>query len=218
VKAYFYFPLAIAKESSVGDAVVTVRVKPMGGKIDQAGRLVFGLRNVGNYFVLRINAIENNLILFEFVNNRRFSRAAVSIDVETDHWYEIQVDTTGNRIQGYLDGESFIEYSTYAATMGEPGGINILVSGSLTTVKALLVFYPPDLSPTADFMHTHMIKPTIEQRTPWPPISRTSSTSSSNWECSKRLPARGSSFWALGANPWQIIPSVWPSSATPWLV
>jgi hypothetical protein len=56
--------------------------------------------------------------------------------------------------------------SAYAATMGEPGGINLLVSGSLTTVDALLVFYPADLSPTADFKHTHMIKPTIEQGTP----------------------------------------------------
>jgi hypothetical protein len=50
--------------------------------------------------------------------------------------------------------------------MGEPDGINILVSGSLTTVEALLVFFPADLSPTADIIHTHMIKPTIEQRAP----------------------------------------------------
>ncbi|MHC1744916.1 MAG: PEP/pyruvate-binding domain-containing protein [Syntrophobacteraceae bacterium] len=111
VKAYYYFPLAIAKESGVGDAVISTRVKPMGGRIDQAGGLAFGLRNVGNYFVLRVNALENNLILFEFVNNRRFSRASASLAIETGRWVDIQVETTGNHILGYLDDELLIDYT-----------------------------------------------------------------------------------------------------------
>ncbi len=111
VKAYYYFPLAIAKESRVGDAVIAARVRPMGGRIDQAGGLAFGLRNVGNYFVLRINGLENNLILFEYVNNRRFTRAVAPVEIETDRWYEIRVETSGHSIEGYLDGVLLLEYS-----------------------------------------------------------------------------------------------------------
>ena len=77
IGAYFYFPLAIAKESYVTDAALQVRVKPVAGSIDQAGGLAFGIRNVGNYFVFRINALEDNVILFEFVNNKRLTRATV---------------------------------------------------------------------------------------------------------------------------------------------
>ncbi len=109
VKAYYYFPLAVARESRVGDAVIAARVKPMGGRIDQAGGLAFGIRNVGNYFVLRVNALENNLILFEYVNNRRLTRASVSVEIETDRWYEIRVETSGNNILGYLDGDLMID-------------------------------------------------------------------------------------------------------------
>jgi pyruvate,water dikinase len=121
VKAYYYFPLAIAKESRVGDSVITTRVKPMGGRIDQAGGLAFGIRNVGNYFVLRINALENNVILFEYVNNRRFTRASASLEIETGRWYEIRVETEGNHILGYLDDELLIDTTAEWPAQGYVG-------------------------------------------------------------------------------------------------
>ena len=46
---YFHFPKAIAKGSAVADGALAVRVRPMGGVIDQAGGLAFGVRNMGNY-------------------------------------------------------------------------------------------------------------------------------------------------------------------------
>jgi pyruvate,water dikinase len=108
--AYYHFPLAIAKESGMGDAVLSVQVQPLGGRIDQAGGLAFGLRNVGNYFALRVNALENNLILFEFVNNRRYARTTTSVEIETGQWYTLQVEISGNHIKGYLDGKLLIEH------------------------------------------------------------------------------------------------------------
>ena len=51
IEAYFYFPLAIAKESEVADAVLEVRVQPVAGSVDRAGGLAFGIRNINNYFV-----------------------------------------------------------------------------------------------------------------------------------------------------------------------
>ena len=110
VGAYYHFPLAIAKESGTGDSVLSVEIQPTGGRIDQAGGLAFGLRNVGNYFVLRINALENNLILFEFVNNRRYERANTSVEIETGQWYALRVEVSGNRIKGYLDGKLLMEH------------------------------------------------------------------------------------------------------------
>ena len=111
VGAYYHFPLAIAKESDAGDSVLSVQIQPVGGRIDQAGGLAFGLRNVGNYFVLRINALENNLILFEFINNRRHERATTSVEIETSRWYTLRVEVSGNRIKGYLDGKLLMEHT-----------------------------------------------------------------------------------------------------------
>jgi len=64
IGAYFYFPLAIVKESYVTSGVLSVRVKPVAGSIDQAGGLAFGLRNVGNYFVsasIRLKTMSSSL-------------------------------------------------------------------------------------------------------------------------------------------------------------
>jgi len=111
VGAYYHFPLAIAKKGSVADAVLSAEIRPMGGRIDQAGGLAFGLRNVGNYFVLRVNALENNLILFEFINNRRHERATSPVEIETGRWYTIGVEVSGNSLKGYLDDRLLIEHT-----------------------------------------------------------------------------------------------------------
>ncbi len=121
VGAYYHFPLAIAKESGVGDAVLSAQVQPMGGRIDQAGGLAFGLRNVGNYFALRINALENNLILFEFINNRRHERATASVKVETGQWYTIRIEVSGREIKGYLDGKLLTKHTTDWPVQGHIG-------------------------------------------------------------------------------------------------
>ena len=46
IGAYYYFPLAIAKESWIGSGKASVRVKPVDGSIDRAGGLAFGIRDM----------------------------------------------------------------------------------------------------------------------------------------------------------------------------
>ncbi|HEX9884456.1 MAG TPA: PEP/pyruvate-binding domain-containing protein [Desulfobaccales bacterium] len=110
IEAYYYFPLAIAKESSVGDARLSVRTRCAAGKIDQAGGLAFAIRDVANYFVLRINALEDNFTLFEYVNNKRWQRANIQHPINTGQWYRITAAIAGNTLKSYLDGELLLEY------------------------------------------------------------------------------------------------------------
>jgi len=111
IRAYYYFPIAIARESAVSDAVVQVDVQPVSGSIDRAGGLVFGLMNVGNYFVLRINALEDNFNLFEFIHDKRFQRATVHQKIETGGWYRIKAEISGHTLKGYLNDVLLIEYT-----------------------------------------------------------------------------------------------------------
>ena len=76
MEAYYYFPLIIAKDSELAEGTIRVEVKAVGGHIDRAGGIVFGLRSLGNYFVWRLNALEDNLVLFEYDNHKRFQRAS----------------------------------------------------------------------------------------------------------------------------------------------
>ncbi|MBI5233812.1 MAG: pyruvate, phosphate dikinase [Deltaproteobacteria bacterium] len=110
IEAYYYFPIAIVRDLEIAEGTVNVKVKPAGGHIDRAGGLAFGIRDVNNYFVLRTNALEDNVILFEFLNSRRIKRASVNKTIETDKWHTLRVDVKGGLIQGYLNGEQVIEY------------------------------------------------------------------------------------------------------------
>jgi pyruvate,water dikinase len=121
IEAYYYFPLAIAKNSEVADATLQVRVKPVAGSVDQAGGLAFGIRNINNYFVLRINALEDNVILFEYVNNKRLTRARVEKGIKTGDWYSITLEISGNTLTGYLDDELLMEYTAERTLSGYVG-------------------------------------------------------------------------------------------------
>lgn len=111
MEAYFYFPLAIAKNSEISDGKVNVRVKAVKGHIDRAGGIAFGIRNSSYYYVMRINALEDNIILFEYVNGKRYQRAAINEEIRSDRWYDLSVEIRGKTIKGFLDGKSVIEYT-----------------------------------------------------------------------------------------------------------
>ncbi|MCX8030183.1 MAG: PEP-utilizing enzyme [Thermodesulfovibrionales bacterium] len=121
IEAYFYFPLAIAKNSEITDGVITLSVMPIAGNIDRAGGIAFGLKDVGNYFVFRINALEDNVTLFEYINNKRISRVQTKKKVESEKWYLLKVEVEGKYIKGYVDDELLVEYYTERDMQGYVG-------------------------------------------------------------------------------------------------
>jgi len=110
IEAYHYFPLAIAKASHLHKGTARVMVKPLSGTIDQAGGLAFAIRDWANYFVFRINALENNAVLFEFRNNKRIERATADMPIEAGSWYNLCAEAQGRLIRAYLDDVQVLEY------------------------------------------------------------------------------------------------------------
>jgi pyruvate, water dikinase len=121
IGAYYYFPLAVRKGSLMNGGKARVRVMLRAGLIDQAGGIAFGIRDVGNYFVFRINALENNAILFEFRHSKRFQLATVDIPIGSDRWYDLSVETAGHHVKGYLDGKLLIDYEANRSMEGYLG-------------------------------------------------------------------------------------------------
>jgi len=108
VEAYFYFPLAIAKGSEMEDGKASLRVRPVSGSIDQAGGLAFAVRTAGTYLVLRLNALEDNIILFAFKDGRRTELASARVPFETGQWRELAIEVQGSVVTGFVDGKPYI--------------------------------------------------------------------------------------------------------------
>jgi pyruvate, water dikinase len=121
IQAYFYFPLAIAKDGYLAAGRVGARVEPVDGLIDQAGGIAFGIQNIGNYFVFRLNSLEDNLILFEYVNSRRMERQSVARPLKSGQWYQLRIDVNGRSLTAFIDNEPVMTYEADRSLAGYVG-------------------------------------------------------------------------------------------------
>jgi pyruvate,water dikinase len=121
IQAYYYFPIAIAKESKVAQGTIQVLVNAEAGCLDRIGGLAFGIKNVGNYFLLCLDALEKTFTLFEFVNNRRIKRQTKNAPIESGRWYTITAKISETTIKGYLDDELLLEHPVDGPLAGYVG-------------------------------------------------------------------------------------------------
>lgn len=60
------YPICI-KDTSLKDGFVEVKFKPISGKEDQAGGLVWRVKGRDNYYIARANALEDNVTIYHTI-------------------------------------------------------------------------------------------------------------------------------------------------------
>lgn len=70
----YRFPLAIYKLLSTANVDVSVRFKAVAGSIDQAGGIALRLVDPNNYYVVRANALEDNVPCVQRPTHRDYRR------------------------------------------------------------------------------------------------------------------------------------------------
>jgi hypothetical protein len=96
------FNVIVAPESYAG-VDVAVRFKPISGREDASGGIVFRFTN-GAYYVVRANALEDNFRLYAYERGRRQLASAGVKAPALGQWHTIRVVTVGDRIQAWLNG------------------------------------------------------------------------------------------------------------------
>ena len=110
------FPVLIADKEDYADVDVSLKGKAISGKGDQGIGLVFRFRDPQSYYVVRANALENNVRLYKMVNGRRKQFAGAEVKVTSGQWHTLRVVARGDHIVGYFDGQKLIDVhdATYA--------------------------------------------------------------------------------------------------------
>ena len=103
------FPWCVVKEASVADGAVEVKFKPISGKEDAAGGVVWRWKDGDNYYVARANALEDNVSLYYTMGGRRNTIEYVNAPVAENQWHTLRVEFIGKRISVALDGKRYIE-------------------------------------------------------------------------------------------------------------
>lgn len=142
IEAYCYFPLIIARDSAMTDGRAEVSVKPVAGVIDQAGGLAFCIRDWANYFVFRVNSLENNAILFEFRNGKRFELQSAMIQVACGQWHRLSIEIQGQEIIASVDDHQVIGHRAERAMSGSVG---LWTKADSVTMFRDLIMQPRDL-------------------------------------------------------------------------
>ncbi len=107
------FPVCFKNDTNFKDGFVEVKFKPVAGKEDQAGGVIWRVKDANNYYIARANALENNVVLYKTVNGKRSSLDivgrkggyGVKETVASGQWHTLRVEFAGNRFKLMFDGK-----------------------------------------------------------------------------------------------------------------
>jgi hypothetical protein len=117
----YRFPLAIWQGVSAKNVDVTLRFKPAGGKVDQAGGIAVRLASPDDYYVVRANALEDNVRFYRVVKGRREQLAGVDTKVASGRWHALGLRAEGGRFTVSFDGKTL--FTATDATFADAGRI-----------------------------------------------------------------------------------------------
>lgn len=112
------FPLAIYQKAAFTDGAVSVRFKPMAGERDQAAGIVWRYKDPDNYYIVRANALENNVVLYKVEGGKRISLEpkgtpsktyGVKHKVPKQTWSALKVEFLGASFHVYFDEKKIME-------------------------------------------------------------------------------------------------------------
>jgi len=133
------YPLALKDGTSIKDGFVEVKFKPISGSEDRAGGLVWRARDANNYYVVRANALEDNVVLYKTVKGVRSSldivgrRGGYGVEqaVPANQWHTLRVEFIGTRFKVIFNDKPLFEVDD--SSFAEPGMVGLWTKADSVT-------------------------------------------------------------------------------------
>jgi hypothetical protein len=126
------FPLCLKDDTSLKDGFVEVKFKPISGREDQAGGLVWRAKDANNYYIARANALEDNVTIYHTVNGRRTEKKRTNAKVASNEWHTLRVEFQANHFTVTLDGKKAIDWDD--ETFNDTGKIGVWTKADSVTL------------------------------------------------------------------------------------
>jgi hypothetical protein len=136
----YRFPLAILDTPTLADLDVSVGFKPVSGEVDRAAGIAVRLIDPDNYYVVRANALEDNVRLYRVVQGKRIQFADVNTKVATGTWQELGIALRGNRFEVSLNRQSL--FTATDATLRAAGRVALWTKADSVTSFDNLIIKP----------------------------------------------------------------------------
>jgi len=134
------YPLLLKDDTNIKDGFIAIKFKAIAGSEDRAAGLVWRARDANNYYVVRANALEDNVVLYKTVNGSRSSldivgrKGGYGIDVAVpaDRWHGLRVDFSGSRFRVLYNGKQLFEVED--STFGDAGKVGLWTKADSVTL------------------------------------------------------------------------------------
>jgi hypothetical protein len=134
------YPLLLKSSPSITDGFIEVRFKAIAGREDRAGGIVWRAKDANNYYVLRANALEDNVVMYKTVNGTRTALDivgrkggyGVKVAVPSGQWHALRAEFNGTRYKAFFNGRLLFEVDD--STLPEAGQIGLWTKADSVTV------------------------------------------------------------------------------------
>jgi hypothetical protein len=133
------YPLLLKDGTNVKDGAVEVQFKAISGTEDRAAGIVWRAKDANNYYVVRANALEDNVVLYKTVNGQRSSLDivgrqggyGVKVPVPANQWHMLRIEFVGRRVTVTFDGRRL--FNVDDATFMEGGMVGLWTKADSVT-------------------------------------------------------------------------------------
>ena len=95
---------AIYRLFSGRDVYVSTRFMTISGKVDQSAGILLRFRSADDYYAVRANALENNVILYRVVAGKRQMIGFMEVNVSSQAWHTLGIAARDDRLTVLFDG------------------------------------------------------------------------------------------------------------------
>jgi hypothetical protein len=110
----------IVAPPAYADVDVSMKFRPMSGRQDASGGIVFRFTD-GKYYVARANALEDNFRLYYYDRGRREIASARVKAPALGQWHTVRVVAVGDHIQAWLNGRLYLDHHDSRFKTGRVG-------------------------------------------------------------------------------------------------
>ena len=114
------YNVIVAPGGPYNNVSISVRFKPMSGREDASGGIIFRFSE-GRYYLVRANALEDNFRFYYYDRGRRMITSADVKAPTVGQWHKLRISANRDRIEGWLNDQPLIDHRDARFTAGRVG-------------------------------------------------------------------------------------------------
>jgi hypothetical protein len=134
------YPLLLKDDTNFRDGFIEVKFKAIAGSEDRAAGIVWRARDANNYYVVRANALEDNVVLYKTVKGLRSSLDivgrkggyGVGVKVPSNTWHSLRIDFKASRFSVSFNSKQLFEVED--STFTDAGKVGLWTKADSVTL------------------------------------------------------------------------------------